>query len=65
MSVGKAVIGRLRFGNTSVPTIALMVVDFPAFIVPTTASTISRFSSLARSPRNISMSLPIEALENV
>ena len=41
--VGSAVIGRLRFGKISRPTIALMVVDLPAFIVPTTAKTISRF----------------------
>ena len=41
ISVGSAVIGRLRLGRTSVPTMALMVVDFPAFMVPTIASTIS------------------------
>ncbi len=35
------VMGRLRLGRISCPTMALMVVDLPAFIVPTTASTIS------------------------
>ncbi len=53
ISVGNAVIGRLRLGKISVPTIALMVVDLPAFIVPTTATTISKFSSFTDSPWRI------------
>ena len=55
INVGNAVIGRLRLGNTSVPTMALIVVDLPAFIVPTTASTISLLVNFFCSPTNTSI----------
>ena len=46
IKVGRDVIGRLRLGSISCPTIALIVVDLPAFIVPTTAKTTSNVCNL-------------------
>nr|WP_257227416.1 hypothetical protein [Acinetobacter sp. YH12070] len=57
--------GALRFGNISRPTMALIVVDLPAFIVPTTASTISNSVTLSASPRKITSSCSTDVVSRV